>query len=327
LKGLFVSWKMKAPFREVDFPKIFLSLTLSLFAAAFVPVVGAVFLFFLPLVVFYHAARSNAAKTFLALATSFLCLLLAAYMLQRPVPVISMVSLSLTGLMLLTLKAGNAPIEKTILLPTIFLVSAAAIFFSYGAWLHSMAPWDFVKNYIAAAIQENINMYQRLPLRAGDIRPVVDNEKRIIEGLTRIFPALVAVSSAFIVWANVLWGKNLLAKQGVAWPGLESLCRWTAPDGLVWIFIASGALLFARRLALNLTGLNVFLMVTFVYFLQGLAILSYVFQIKGVPRFFRFFFYFFIAVQQWLMIPLSLLGLFDTWFNFRKYFRANHPAD
>jgi len=327
LKGLSFGQKMKAPFGESAFFKILLLIFLFLFSAALLPVAGAVFLFFLPLVVFYHAAVHGTAKTSLALGISFGGLLLAAFILRIAVPAIAVFTLSLSGLMLSTLAAKNASVEKTVIYPSAFLVTAAAVFFIYGAYVNSMAPWDLVKKYITVIIQENIKLYGQLPLQPEDIRFVVNNEKNIIEGLTRVFPALVVVFSALIIWANVLWGKNLLLKQGVVWPRLTSLCRWSAPEGLVWIFILSGGLIFTRQPALKFSGMNIFGVVCFVYFLQGLAIFSYIFQTREVPPFLRYFFYFFIAVQQWLVIPIAALGLFDTWFDFRRYFQKDHTAD
>jgi uncharacterized protein YybS (DUF2232 family) len=318
---------MKVSFRESAFPQMLLSIFLFLFSAAFIPVAGAVFLFFLPLVVFYHAALHGTAKTSLALAIAFACLLFAALSFRIAVPAIAIFTLSLSGLMLSTLAMRNASVEKAVIYPSVFLVAATAIFFIYSAYVNSVAPWDFVKKYVTVIVQENIKLYSQLPLQPEDIRLVADNEKNIIEILTRVFPSIVVIFSAFIIWANVLWGKNLLSKRGVVWTRLKSLCRWRAPEGLIWIFIFSGGFIFMRQPVLNFLGVNVFGVVCFVYFLQGLAIFSYLFQAKNVPWFLRYFFYFFIAVQQFLVIPVGALGLFDTWFDFRRYFHKKHTDD
>jgi len=76
--------------------------------------------------------------------------------------------------------------------------------------------------------------------------------------------------------------------------------------------------------SLNFIGINIFLAVCFVYLLQGLAIVSFLFQSKNVPLFFRTIFYFLIAVQQILVIPIAAIGLFNTWFDFRKYFQKDN---
>ncbi|MDD5524767.1 MAG: DUF2232 domain-containing protein, partial [Smithella sp.] len=71
---------------------------------------------------------------------------------------------------------------------------------------------------------------------------------------------------------------------------------------------------------------NIFLVTSFIYLLQGLAIVSFFFQKKNVPFFFRYLFYFLIAVQQILMIPIVAIGLFDIWIDFRKYFQKDQAT-
>ena len=73
-------------------------------------------------------------------------------------------------------------------------------------------------------------------------------------------------------------------------------------------------------------SLNIFIMTCFVYLLQGLAIISFLFQNKNVPVFFRYLFYFLIAVQQFLMIPIAIAGLFDIWVDFRRFFQNNQAV-
>ncbi len=82
-----------------------------------------------------------------------------------------------------------------------------------------------------------------------------------------------------------------------------------------------------RREEANFFSWNIFLVICFIYLLQGLAIVSFFFQIKNVPNFFRFLFYFLIAVQQILMIPIAAIGLFDIWVDFRKFFQKDQTTD
>jgi hypothetical protein len=77
---------------------------------------------------------------------------------------------------------------------------------------------------------------------------------------------------------------------------------------------------------INIFGLNIFLVTCFIYLLQGLAIVSFLFQSRKVHLFLRYIFYFFIAVQQMLMIPIIAIGLFDIWIDFRKYFQKDQTT-
>ena len=225
------------------------------------------------------------------------------------------------------LSAKNYSVEKTIIYPALLIIGAICFYFIYDAVALGVNPWQLVQNFITADNQESIKFYSQMPLKADDINIIKDNEKNIITGFIQIFPSMVIILSLFIIWINLLLGKDFLHRAGIVYPGLLTLALWKAPEKIIWIFIVSGALLFAGQKYIDFVSLNVFLVVCFIYLLQGLAIVSFLFQSKKVPHFFRYFFYFLIAVQQFLMIPIVAIGLFDIWVDFRKLFQKNQTAD
>lgn len=304
--------------------KMLTVISFFVFATVFVPVFGVIFLFLLPAVMFFNGAVHGATKTSAAFLIAFSLLLFLAVLLDLNVPVMGIFTLSVAGLLMLNVVTQNGSVEKTIIYPSLLLISAVCFYFIYDAFAVSLHPWELVKNYVADAIRENVKIYKTLPLKAEDIAFVVDNEKNIIQGLTQIFPATVIIASAFIIWVNFLLGKKLLIPRGLIRPRLIFLAGWKAPDSMIWIFILSGVLSLMPHKSLNFIGINIFLAVCFVYLLQGLAIVSFLFQSKNVPLFFRTIFYFLIAVQQILVIPIGAIGLFNTWFDFRKFFQKDN---
>jgi uncharacterized protein YybS (DUF2232 family) len=229
--------------------------------------------------------------------------------------------MGMAGLFIARIAAKNGSVEKIIIYPALFIIAAICFYFVYGGFVLSVNPWQLVIKFIAATIEENIKLYSQLPLKTEDINFIKDNKKNIIDGFTQIFPSLIIITSTLIIWANFLLGKRILGKAGITWPNLTALARWKAPELIIWIFIISGGLFFVPNKDINFFSFNIFLVACFIYLLQGLAILSFFFQSKNVPLFFRYLFYFFIAVQQILMIPIVAVGLFDIWIDFRKYFK------
>jgi len=55
-----------------------------------------------------------------------------------------------------------------------------------------------------------------------------------------------------------------------------------------------------------------------VYFIQGIAIVSFYFEKKGLPRSVRVVLYTMIFFQQLFLLVIICIGLFDMWINFRK---------
>jgi uncharacterized protein YybS (DUF2232 family) len=241
-------------------------------------------------------------------------------------PSIAIFSIGIAGLFIARLATQNGSVEKIIIYPAFFIIAAICFYFIYGGFALSVNPWQIVEKYIAATIEENVKLYSQLPLNAEDINFIKDNKKNIIDGFTKIFPSLIIISSTLIIWINFLLGKQILGKAGITWPKFTQLTRWKSPEYIIWIFIISGGLFFVPHKDINFFSLNIFLVTCFIYFLQGLAIVSFFFQNKNVPLFLRYLFYFFIAVQQMLMIPIVAVGLFDIWIDFRKYFQKDQTT-
>jgi uncharacterized protein YybS (DUF2232 family) len=246
--------------------------------------------------------------------------------LRLNAPAIAVFTIGVAGLFMAQTASQDASVEKTIIYPVLFIVAAICFYFIYDGFILSANPWLLVKKYIAASIEENVKLYSQLPLKAEDINIVKDNEKNMIDIFIQIFPSMVIIAATLLVWINFLLGKNLLGRAGRIYPGFAALKNWKAPDFIIWIFIISGALSFVPHKDIFFFSLNIFLVVCFIYLLQGFAIVNFFFQSKNVPLFFRYIFYFLIAVQLILMIPIVAIGLFDIWVDFRKFFQKDQTT-
>jgi uncharacterized protein YybS (DUF2232 family) len=130
-------------------------------------------------------------------------------------------------------------------------------------------------------------------------------EKRIVNFL----PALMAGTISFVAWVNLLIIAG--AKQ-------IQLNKWRVPDWIVIIFIIAAINTLLPYNICRIVGTNVLIMTCIVYFFQGMAIIGYFFSIRGWGHFTRGIIYVLILSQIYIMILVSGLGLFDTWFEFRK---------
>ena len=318
--------KFSIPFPNNPFLKLLLIISSFVFATAFIPVIGSICLVFLPMILFLNGSINDRIKTTIAFFIPFSLLFFLSTLLHLNLPTIAIFTMGMAGLFIAQIAAKNGSVEKIIIYPALFIIAAICFYFIYGGFVLSVSPWQLVVKYIAATIQENIKLYSQLPLKTEDINYIKDNEKNIIDGFTQIFPSLIIITSTLIIWANFLLGKRILGKAGITWPKFTELTRWKSPELIIWIFIISGGLFFVPNKDINFFSLNIFLVTCFIYLLQGLAIVSFFFQNKNVPLFFRYLFYFFIAVQQILMIPIIAVGLFDIWIDFRKYFQKDQTT-
>jgi hypothetical protein len=131
----------------------------------------------------------------------------------------------------------------------------------------------------------------------------------------------VSVSLLILVWANL----TLLLRSNPAGlrerlgldAGFEK--KWKAPELLIWPTLLSGFFIVFDFGLVSELSLVVFEFFMAVYAIQGLSILSYLFDLWGVRGLFRVFGY---SLCVLLMLPpLLSLGFFDLWFDFRGKFR------
>ena len=313
-------------FPHNPFLRILLIISFFVSAAVFVPIFGFIFLLFLPMILFFYSVSKGMVKSAGALLISLMPLFLLSHFFQFDTSYLAILTMGIAGILIAELVFKKLSAEKTVIYVSLFIITSICAYFLYGAYSQNINPWHLVQKFVTETVEENIKMYSMLPVEKEDINFINDNKQSIIDFFTGIFPSLVIVAAAFIAWINILMGRDLLRKQNILLPQLEGLSRWKAPEFMIWIFIASCALLFVPFEQIIIFSRNILIMTCFVYLLQGFAIISFLFQNKNVPYFFRYLFYFLIAVQQILMIPIMAAGLFDIWIDFRKYFQKDETT-
>jgi uncharacterized protein YybS (DUF2232 family) len=308
------------------FSRILLITSFFVFAAAFVPVVGLVFLIFLPLLTLFYSVAAGKAKTTIAFLIPVLPVFLISHLWQLNAPYLMILTMGVAGLAGAAIALKNGSVEKTVIYPALIIIGVICAYFLYAGFALSINPWHLVQQFVTQTVEQNISIYGQLPLDKEDIDLIKNNKLIFINLFTGIFPALAIIGSVAIVWINVLMAKDMLRRAEFFLPRLDKLSRWSAPGFIIWIFIAAGGLLLLPVEQIRFLSLNILIVTCFIYLLQGFAIISSLFQNKNVPIFFRYLFYFLIAVQQFIMIPIVVAGLVDIWVDFRRFFQKDQTS-
>lgn len=213
---------------------------------------------------------------------------------------------------------------------TLFLASLLLVMWSsfilYEGALSGIRPWRLIEGYIDRNIQDNIQIYAKLDVPDATLNLIRDNAKQISGFFMNIFPSLAFISAVFAVWLNILSGREIFNKKALWYPDFGDLSCWSAPERLIWLLIAGGGMLLIPVEWARVTCLNLLFVCLFIYLFQGLAIISFFFHRKHVPRLFRMILYVLIFVQQYVTILVVAIGLFDLWFDFRKYIKPTTDA-
>lgn len=141
----------------------------------------------------------------------------------------------------------------------------------------------------------------------------------IVDAVLRLSPALLAVTTAFMVLVNlgVFWRVGG-RQQRVGYMLFGDLVRWATPEWLIWVLLVTGFGLFIPIAPLSTIALNCFVCVVAVYFCQGLAIMAFYFKVLAMPPLARGLIYFVTVVQPVLAALVCSAGVFDLWIDFRR---------
>jgi hypothetical protein len=196
--------------------------------------------------------------------------------------------------------------------------TAVALFLAAGAMAERLlAPLEHLRSEAFLA-----------ELRGGGVPPerlTVWSEQvgTLHDAMAVVFPAAYVIGGGLLVLANAGLLRLYLARRDPGWleDGEFERVRW--PLGLVAVFLLSGAgvaLPTARPVAYN-----VLLVVAFFFALQGLAVVGFYARRLAGPPLLRAAVVVLVLANPWAPQILALLGLFDNWFDFRKW--AEPPSE
>lgn len=155
----------------------------------------------------------------------------------------------------------------------------------------------------------------------SSVTPLVDGDREaLLDTLFQILPALIVLTGALTVIANLILLRNLTGAVHDV-----NLRRWRAPDALIWVLIITGFGMFLTVPWMSLAARNVFVVILGCYLCQGLAIVAYYLDRFRLPRGIRIVGYALIALQHVAMAMVLALGVFDLWGDFRRL--SAGPAD
>jgi uncharacterized protein YybS (DUF2232 family) len=284
--------------------------------SAFLPIIGFAFSLFIPLpVLFFRTKLGRKMGSAVPIGTLFLM----AFVLGR----VSVDVLYFSGLLILGFSLSEF-FEKKLSVEATVLGTCAVVFVSglLGLIVFSASAGQglvaFVSAHVAHNLEMTLTLYEKLGVSQEAITLVTNSMDQIRYVMLRILPALTIMSALFVCWLNILAAKPVLTGRSLPYPDFGPLNLWRAPDPFIWLLIGSGLAMLLPSSSVKLIGVNGLLVALTIYFFQGMAIVSFFFEKKGMPRFFRIMLYTLIALQQVFLLIVIGLGVFDMWLNLRK---------
>jgi uncharacterized protein YybS (DUF2232 family) len=289
-----------------------------LVASAWIPVVGPFLCLLTPLPFLYYSVKLGIPQAVKLICVSILASGLIAAVTRQPQLIFLCLEFSLLGLILSEIFRKKLPIGTSVLMGTCLLLLIGFIVLAVAGTRKNLGPLEMIHGYLQDSLEETARVYVQVgadPERAGEFQQYL---RALKEGVTLVYPSLMVVGSAFVVWLNVILSRPLFRRTKLEAPEFGALDRWQSPELMVWGLIAAGFSLFLSFSPLRLVAVNALVIMLAIYFFHGLSILLFYLNKYRVPQWMRLGVYALILVQQVLVIAVTMAGLFDQWLDLRR---------
>ena len=280
------------------------------------PLIGVFAWMFLPLPVLFYRLKTGRNGGGIIMVTSLAVLILLTS--NFAFNTLYFGSLLMTGFFLGECIEKHLSIEKIMLYTGLAVLGIGVAILLIYSLTYTQGIEHLISNYVTRYQALSSQLFSESAQLYPDMKVDTQMLEKAGSVFVMIFPGIFINSYLTMVWLNILLIKKLLLKKGINLTSIENLNQWKAPDYLVFGVIGLSILIFLPVDALKFIAVNCLIILMFVYFFQGIAVVSFFFQKKSAPSALRFFFYILIAIQPLFMFLVIGLGLFDTWINFRK---------
>ena len=177
---------------------------------------------------------------------------------------------------------------------------------------------QIIRHEISGSIGEVIALYEEKGMQSDHTAWLKDSSQQIKGALVKASPAILVVFFISVIFLDYLLLRRWLQSLEFPVEDRRPFWQWVLSDYWVWLFILSGLVWYFKKPIPSWISLNFLIIISYLYLIQGVAILVYFFQKGRIPLFLRY-----LGLACIFLIPGSYIfltcgGLFDTWFDFRK---------
>ncbi len=217
---------------------------------------------------------------------------------------------------------------KMIILGSLVAGLSMVLMLIFSSW---MMGFDIttIDQQLKETVEPSLEMYRQMGLleRMADQGVTEQQLKQSMENLVAMFitliPGVLIMSSIFAAVLNFLVARIIIKRLGYSVPYLPPFRKWQLPWYSIWGFIAGLAIsllgdVFSST-AVARIGHNILYIYVPFLLISGISVLVYFFKEKIKASWTRVILVFFV-VLYWpvAMLMISLIGLFDPFFNWRK---------
>ena len=175
---------------------------------------------------------------------------------------------------------------------------------------------QLVSNEISGSMKQAVALYEKGGVTGEELELFKSSMAVATDLLKRLYPALITAMLVIIAGCNLVLVKKTTTNTSITLH-IDDFTSFRNPDLLVWLLIACGFTLLLPLSPITTPALNILLIITMLYFFQGMAVVSAMIKRYSVPALLRIFLYTMLIIQPYLLALVAGIGIFDLWVDFR----------
>jgi uncharacterized protein YybS (DUF2232 family) len=289
-------------------------LTLALFfLSRTIPLLGAIAAALIPFPCIYYSLKSAARVTGFAIVL-LMVLFLALVSQDSLLPyLVSSVAISLLLPEFLVRGKGST---RALLCTVGLNVLLLAVLAGFAVAVFNIDVDARMRSIIHDSVVTVGETYRQSGLSGQELQALKDGLQLLEKLLVKLYPSCIILLFGVMAGINLLLLKKVSGSLGrdISF-GIFS--QYRNPDSLIWLVILAGFTLLTDSVMLTNIALNILVVLYFLYFVQGLAIIVWYATKKNLPRVLQGIFYVVLALQPLLTAVVAVFGLADLWVDIR----------
>lgn len=193
----------------------------------------------------------------------------------------------------------------------VYFLAALAITIISDQDIHRLAVTE-----INSSISQAIAIYEKAGVKGDELEVMKKSMSMAAAVIARIYPALMTVMLIAMTGCNIALIRRFTSRLSCNLK-IGEFNEFKTPESLVWLLIAAGFAMMADNPIINTPALNLLVILTVFYFLQGLAVISTIIARQSFSGFLRIGLYLMLMLQPYMAALVAALGIFDLWGDFR----------
>lgn len=293
---------------------------------AFAPLVSVLALPLLPVPAAYMAARHRAVAGVL---TGVLAALVCAPLTGPGFALLVLLLASLVGGgMGAAARSGMSTLRLFCLVAALFLVSAV-VWAGVLLALAGAGPVTALNEITGEALDSTRGIYIGMGMDEQSVDELLDQVREFTELLPYLMPGILLIASALLSGSAMAAVRRVFERLRQPFPRDFEFAAFRLHFVFAYGMIAGLACELAAAwldesysFTVSLVGMNLIMVTQTLFFIQGLAIAHFFLSLRRTGRGKRVLVFGGLGMMELFLPLVSWLGLFDTWFDYRRRFTA-----